>query len=77
MARFYVLENEVQADRVPGKRFLKLALGTRLVDPEGAKKAINNVKIKGDQIRFPDLLKVFASLHGTYSQSRERRKRAF
>jgi len=68
MASFYIMENQVLRDPRTGKSFLKLGLGIRLTNPQGAQKAIAAARDKNGRIAFPDILKSFASVHGTYSQ---------
>ena len=67
MASFYVMENQVLRDSQTGKPFLKLALEIRLAYPQGAQKAIAAATDKNGRVAFPDLLKSFACVHGTYS----------
>ena len=76
MASFYVRENEIVKDR-QGKRWLKFGLWIKLTNLEGAKSAITGAEGRRRRIRFPDLLKLFASLHGTYSQPPGKRKGLF
>lgn len=76
MASFYVRENEIVVDR-QGKRWLKFGLWVKLMNLEGAMSAIADAQNTNGQITFPKLLKLFASLHGTYSQPPGKRTRAF
>lgn len=76
MASFYVRENEIVVDR-QGRRWLKFGLWVKLMNLEGAKSAIADAEDKNRQITFPHLLRIFASLHGTYSQPPGKRTRVF
>lgn len=73
VASFYVTENKIVAGR-QGKRWLKFTLWVSLANLEGAQSAIDKAQGKKRQIRFPNLLKLFASLHGAYSRPPERKR---
>jgi len=72
MASFYVKQiGETSYKlRLPKPPYFELGLVIRVANFQGAMGAVKELreKSKNGQIRFPQLLALFASLHGTYSQ---------
>ena len=79
MASFYVRTvGEEPCDlRSIEQPYFDLTLRIRLADLQGGQSAIKKARDKNGRINFPKLLKLFASLHGTYSSSPEIRRRGF
>lgn len=79
MASFYVrtVDEESCGLRPIEKPYFDLTLRIRLADLQGGKSAIKEARDKNGRINFPKLLKLFASLHGTYSSPPEIRRREF